>query len=116
MPVCVLCPFDHHGGASGHDDLILAARTRLEDGVEVGQVVTGLIHAHPDLHPVLLVKMVGDASGENLEVIKKLVHQRLPTTRRAEAEALWKAAEMIWSGQMNPIGSEFGINAGGQEA
>jgi hypothetical protein len=53
------------------------------------------------MHPVALVKILCDASGEDLETVKLLLHQRLPGPARDRAEALWEAAELIWSGKMD---------------
>jgi hypothetical protein len=52
---------------------------------------------------MMLVKILCDASGEDIETVKSLVHQRLPGPARARAEAVWEAAEMIWSGKMDII-------------
>jgi hypothetical protein len=79
-------------------------------------VASWLVHAHPDVHPVLLVKILVDASGEDAQAIKSLVHERLPAPARVRAEALWEAAEMIWSGQMDIADEEPDLHPGGAGA
>jgi hypothetical protein len=94
-------------------ELTPVVRARLADGATLDEVATWLVEAQPDLHPVLLVKILGDASGEDVERIKGLVHERLPAPARVRAEALWEAAEMAWSGNMNIAQEEPGIHPGG---
>jgi hypothetical protein len=79
-------------------------------------VASWLVHAHPDVHPVLLVKILVDASGKDAQAIKSLVHERLPAQARVTAEALWEAAEMIWSGQMDIAEEEPDLHPGGPGA
>jgi hypothetical protein len=89
--------------AQGRSDarITAAVQERLDAGVGVGEVATWLVGAHGDLHPVALMKILCDASGEDLETVKRLVHERLPGPARVQAEALWKAAEMIWSRELD---------------
>jgi hypothetical protein len=82
-------------------ELTAAVREQLGAGAALDDVATRLVDGHSDIHPVALVKILCDASGEDLETIKSLVHQRLPGPARDRAEAVWEAAEMIWSGKMD---------------
>lgn len=98
-------------------ELTPIVRARLADGATLDEVATWLVGTQPDLHPVLLVKILGDASGEeDVERMKTLVHERLPAPARVRAEALWEAAEMIWSGPMDIAEEESGIHPGGAGA
>jgi hypothetical protein len=98
------------------DELTLVARARLGDGATLDEAATWLVDAQPDLHSVLLVKILGDASGEDVERSKALVLELLPPAARSRPEALWEAAEMIWSGQMDIADEEPGLHPGGARA
>jgi hypothetical protein len=84
--------------------------------LERDEILRAISGSPTDLHPVLLVKILGDASDEDVERIKALVHDRLPVSTRVRAEALWEAAEMIWSGQMDIAHEEPGLHPGGAGA
>lgn len=89
--------------AQGRSDAAItaAAKERVDAGAGVTEVATWLVGAHGDLHPVALMKILCDASGEDLHTVKRLLYERLPGPARAQAEALWDAAEMIWSGELD---------------